>query len=189
MAIDTEKIASHVRGILEALGDDPDRAGIAETPQRVAKMYAQVFEGMNYSNAEIATMFDKTFEEDALSDSRDLIQVKDIAVFSHCEHHLALMYDMKVSVAYLPCGRILGLSKIARIVDMVARRLQLQERLGCDIAEIMTMVTDSQDVAVSIEACHSCMTARGISKASAKTYTSTYRGRFESDHTLQMRLR
>lgn len=189
MAIDTEKIREHIRGILIALGDDPNRPGLIETPDRVARMYEEVFEGMNYTNAQIAELFNKTFEEDFLSDSSDLVQVKDIEAFSYCEHHLALMYDMKVSVAYLPCGRVLGLSKIARIVDMAARRLQLQERLGHDIADIMTLVTGSADVAVTIEACHSCMTARGIQKAGAKTYTTTYRGRFATDGLLQMRLR
>lgn len=189
MAIDTDKIRYHIRGILEALGDDPDRAGIVDTPDRVARMYEEVFEGMNYTNAEIATMFDKTFDEDTVMDSSDLVQVKDMEIFSYCEHHLALMYDMKVSVAYLPKGKVLGLSKIARVVDMAARRLQLQERLGHDIAEIMSILTGSEDIAVSIEACHSCMTARGIKKASAKTYTTTYRGKFNTDAMLQMRLK
>lgn len=189
MAIDTEKIREHVRGILIALGDDPDRPGLVETPDRVARMYAEVFEGMNYSNKQIAEMFNKTFEEDFPSGSSDLIQVRDIEAFSYCEHHMALMYDLKVSVAYLPRGKVLGLSKIARIVDMAARRLQLQERLGHDIAEIIILVTGSPDVAVSIEACHSCMTARGIQKAAAKTFTTTYRGRFSGDALLQARLK
>lgn len=189
MAIDTDKIRGHVRGILEALGDNPDRPGLIETPDRVARMYAEVFAGMQYTNAEIAQMFDKTFEEDFPVGSSDLIQVRDIEAFSYCEHHLALMYDLKVSVSYLPCGKVLGLSKIARIVDMAARRLQLQERLGHDIAEIMSLVTGSLDVAVSIEACHSCMSARGIQKAAARTYTTTYRGRFAEDALLQARLR
>ncbi len=189
MAIDVEKIRGHIRGILEALGDDPNREGLRETPERVARMYEEVFAGMNYSNAEIGEMFCKTFDEDSHTDSSDLIQVRDIEVFSYCEHHLALMYDMKVSVAYLPKGRILGLSKIARIVDMAAKRLQLQERLGSDIAEIMTMVTGSDDVAVSIEASHSCMSARGIQKAGARTYTTTFRGKFQTDGLLQARLR
>ena len=94
-----------------------------------------------------------------------MVLVKNIEIFSYCEHHLALMYDMKVSVAYIPRGNVLGLSKIARIADMVGKRLQLQERIGSDIAEIMELVTDSQDVAVMIEGCHSCMTARGIERA------------------------
>lgn len=189
MAIDTEKIREHVRGILIALGDDPEREGLRETPERVARMYAEVFEGMNYSNKEIAAMFDKTFEEDFPVGGSDLVQVRNIEAFSYCEHHMALMYDLRVSVAYLPKGKVLGLSKIARIVDMAARRLQLQERLGHDIAEIMTLVTGSADVAVSIEACHSCMTARGIQKPAAKTYTTTFRGRFSEEALLQARIR
>lgn len=189
MAIDREAIRDHIRGLLIALGDDPDRPGLQETPDRVARMYEEVFAGMNYTNEEIAALFDKTFDEDSPTDSSDLVQVKDIEVFSYCEHHLALMYDMKVSVAYLPRGRVIGLSKIARIADMAARRLQLQERLGSDIADIMTRVTGADDVAVTIEACHSCMTARGIQKAAAKTYTTTYRGQFATDGLLQMRLR
>ncbi|MCC8014347.1 MAG: GTP cyclohydrolase I FolE [Eubacterium sp.] len=190
MMIDTEKIEFHIREILKALGDDPDREGLRETPKRVAKMYDEVFEGMNYSNAEIAEMFNKTFEEeDYLTSNSDMVFVKDIEVFSYCEHHMALMYDMKVSVAYIPKGKVVGLSKIARIADMAAKRLQLQERLGSDIAEIMAIITGSDDVAVLIEASHSCMTARGIKKTAAKTYTETLRGRFETDKDLQTRLR
>ncbi len=188
MAIDTEAIKLHIRGILEALGDDPDREGLTDTPERVAKMYAEVFEGMNYTNKEIAEMFEKTFSEDQRSTYSDMVVVKDIDVFSYCEHHLALMYDMKVSVAYIPKGKVVGLSKIARIADMAAKRLQLQERLGNDIADIMTMISDSEDVAVYISASHSCMTARGICKPGAKTYTTTLRGKFESDTALQNRV-
>ncbi len=190
MAIDIKAIEEHVRGLLIALGDDPDREGLKETPERVARMYAEVFEGMNYSNHEIAQMFDKTFEDDLSfsKENSDFVIVRDINVFSYCEHHMALMYDMKVTVAYVPKGKVIGLSKIARIADMAAKRLQLQERIGTDIAEIMQEVTGSEDVAVLIEGCHSCMTARGIKKTDAKTYTSTLRGRFQTDMMLQMRL-
>ena len=190
MAIDTEAIKVHVRGILEALGDDPDREGLKETPDRVARMYEEVFEGMNYTNHEIAQMFNKTFTDrmEFGSASRDMVIVRDIDIFSYCEHHLALMYDMKVTVAYIPKEKVIGLSKIARIADMVAKRLQLQERIGTDIAEIMQEITGSDDVAVLIEGCHSCMTARGIKKTAAKTYTTTLRGRFQTDLQLQMRL-
>ncbi|MGN0151610.1 MAG: GTP cyclohydrolase I FolE [Wujia sp.] len=201
MAIDKEAIKEHVRGILTALGDDPEREGLRETPDRVARMYEEIFEGMNYSNDEIAEMFNKSFEQPG-GDSQEknntpahyalaeesMVLVKDIEVFSYCEHHMALMYDMKVSVAYIPNGRVLGLSKIARIADMVAKRLQLQERIGSDIAYIMSRVTGSYDVAVVIEACHSCMTARGIKKAGAKTVTTTLNGRFQDDIQLQNRL-
>ena len=185
--IDTKAIEEHIRGILVALGDDPDREGLKETPQRVAKMYEEVFSGMNYTNGEIAEMFHKTFQE-ADPDHHDLVLVRDIDVFSYCEHHMALMYDMKVSVGYLPRGKVIGLSKIARIADMAARRLQLQERLGRDIAEIISMVTGSEDVAVVISGCHSCMTARGIQKPGTRTITETYRGKFETDPVLQMRM-
>lgn len=186
MAIDKEKIKFHIRGLLEALGDDPDREGLRETPDRVARMYEEVFEGMNYTNGEIAEMFGKTF--DTQCGSNDIVIVRDIDVFSYCEHHLALMYDMKVTVAYIPKERVLGLSKIARIADMAAKRLQLQERIGSDIAEIMQKASGSEDVAVFIEANHSCMTARGIKKPSAKTSTVTLRGRFDTDPVLLNKL-
>lgn len=187
MAIDKDAIRKHVRGILVALGDDPDREGLKDTPDRVARMYEEVFMGMNYTNDEIAEMFNKSFEKPE-GNSSDMVLVKDIEVFSYCEHHMALMYDMKVSVAYLPKGKVIGLSKIARIADMAARRLQLQERIGTDIAYIMTKATGSEDVAVVIEGCHSCVTTRGIKKESAKTVTTTFLGKFKDDVLLQNQL-
>ncbi|MGN0311931.1 MAG: GTP cyclohydrolase I FolE [Lachnospiraceae bacterium] len=190
MAIDKKAIEEHIRGILVALGENPDREGLIDTPKRVAKMYEEVFEGINYSNEEIAKMFGKTFEDDLdfETDCRDMVVVKDIDIFSYCEHHMALMYDMKVAVAYIPNQKVIGLSKIARIADMVGRRLQLQERIGTDIADIMQIVTESEDIAVVIEGCHSCMSARGIKKNQAKTVTTTFRGAFKTDAALQMRL-
>ena len=145
---------------------------------------------MNYTNQEIAEMFDKTFtdEMDFETDSKDMVIVRDIDIFSYCEHHMALMYDMKVTVAYIPNGKVIGLSKIARIADMVSKRLQLQERIGTDIAEIMEMITGSEDVAVMIKGSHSCMTARGIKKPGAVTHTTTLRGKFKEDMALQMKL-
>ena len=187
MAIDEKAIKEHIRGILVALGDDPDREGLKDTPERVARMYSEVFEGMNYTNDQIADMFDKSFEKPD-NTSKDMVLVKDIEVFSYCEHHLALMYDMTVSVAYLPKGRVLGLSKIARIADMVAKRLQLQERIGSDIAYIMQKVTGTPDIAVVIKGSHSCMTARGIKNNSSKTVTTHFKGQFENDINLQNRL-
>lgn len=188
--IDVQAIEEHVRGILEALGDNPEREGLLDTPKRVAKMYQEVFEGMLYTNDEIAKMYGKTFEEDldAATDRKDMVVVRDIDIFSYCEHHMALMYDMKVTVAYIPNGKVIGLSKIARIAEMVGKRLQLQERIGTDIAEIMQKVTDSEDVAVLIKGCHSCMTARGIKKNNAVTETFTLRGRFQEEPLLQMQL-
>ncbi len=190
MAIDKDAIRKHIRGILIALGEDPDREGLRETPDRVARMYEEVFAGINYTNEEIAEMFNKSFKDDLAvsSDHRDIVLVKDIPVFSYCEHHMALMYNMKVSVAYLPRNKVLGLSKIARICDMASKRLQLQERLGSDIAQIMNLASESDDIAVIIEGTHSCMTARGIKKESAATVTTTFRGRFETDPLLQNQL-
>lgn len=179
---DSKKIEEAVRMILEALGDDPDREGLIETPKRVAKMYDEVFEGMRYSNAEIAEMFDKCFEE---PDAKDLVLVKDIDAFSYCEHHLALMYNMKVHVAYIPDGRVIGLSKIARIVDMVTKRLQLQERIAKDIADILQMILNTHDVMVIVEGEHSCMTARGIKKPGASTNSAVVRGLFKESSTLR----
>ncbi len=188
--IDTKSIEKHIRGILVALGDDPDREGLKDTPKRVAKMYEEVFAGMNYTNHEIAEMFDKTFEDGADGmDSDQIVVMRDIDIFSYCEHHIALMYDMKATVAYIPNGKVIGLSKIARICDMVGRRLQLQERIGNDIADIVGEITKSPDVAVCIEGYHSCVSARGIKKENAATFTAELRGRFKIDPSLQMYLR
>ena len=148
--IDEKAIEQHIRGILVALGDDPEREGLIDTPKRVAKMYTEVFAGMQYTNHDIAEMFGKVFEEERVS-SNNVVVMKDIDLFSYCEHHLALMYDMKATVAYIPKGKVIGLSKIARICDMVGRRLQLQERIGCDIADIISEITGSEDIAVILE--------------------------------------
>lgn len=190
MAIDTKAIEEHIRGILIALGDNPDREGLQDTPKRVAKMYEDVFKGMNYSNDEIVTMFNTTFEDDlsVKGNPNDIVFMKDIEIFSHCEHHLALMYNMKVSVAYIPNGKVIGLSKIARIADMVGRKLQLQERIGTDIAYIMQKVTGSEDVSVIIEGEHGCMSTRGIQKPGTKTVSTTLRGRFNTDQILNNNL-
>ncbi len=182
--MDKEKIAYHIRGILEALGENPDRERLRETPERVARMYEEVFEGIAYSNHEIAEMFGKTFSAES-GDTETAVVMKDITVFSYCEHHMALMYDMTVNVAYIPCGKVLGLSKIARICDMAAKRLQLQERLGRDIAEIISEATGSPHVGVLIKGSHSCMTARGIRNASAQTVTRTFMGDFKNDPQLK----
>ena len=179
---DHKKIKEAIRTIITELGDDPDREGLRETPDRVARMYDEVFEGMRYTNDEIADMFNKCFEDVS---SRDLVLVKDIEVFSYCEHHMALMYNMKCHVGYIPNGKVIGLSKIARICDMVAKRLQLQERICSDIAEIMQKICETEDVIVIVDGEHSCMTARGIKSRGAKTRTSAIRGLFDSDHELR----
>lgn len=180
--IDKNKIEQAVRMLLEALGDNPDREGLKDTPRRVAKMYDEVFEGMRYSNAEIATMFDKCFED---TTTGDLVVIGNIPVFSYCEHHMALMYDMTVSVGYIPKGKVIGLSKVARIADMCAKRLQLQERIGTDIYEVLKAILDTEDIIVVIEGSHSCMTARGIKKVGSKTKTACCQGRFRADVALR----
>ena len=180
--IDTAAIQEAIKTILVALGDNPDREGLKDTPRRVAKMYTEVFEGMCYTNDEIANMFNKCFEEGATG---DLVTIADIPIFSYCEHHLALMYNMKVHVGYLPKGKVIGLSKVARIADMVGKRLQLQERIGADIAEVLEKVLGTNDIIVVIEGEHSCMTARGIKKPGTKTRTATLRGVFKTDSDLR----
>ncbi|MCR5786026.1 MAG: GTP cyclohydrolase I FolE [Eubacterium sp.] len=188
--IDKAAIEEHIKGILVALGDDPEREGLKDTPKRVAHMYEEIFEGMNYTNHEIAQMFDKTFEEGICEEgSSKVVVMKDIDLFSYCEHHMALMYDMKATVAYVPCGKVIGLSKIARVCDMVGRRLQLQERIGQDIADIISEITGSEDVAVTLEGYHSCVSARGIKKQNTKTFTAELRGRFKTDTSLQLYLK
>ena len=180
--IDSAKVEQAIRMLLEALGDDPDREGLVETPKRVAKMYNEVFEGMCYTNDEIAEKFNKCFED---TTTGDLVVIGGIDVFSYCEHHMALMYDMKVSVGYIPNGKVIGLSKVARIADMCAKRLQLQERIGTDIYEVLSKVLDTENIIVVIEGSHSCMTARGIKKVGSKTKTACCKGLFRDNSDLR----
>ena len=182
--IDTEAVAYHIRGLLEALGDDPDREGLKETPQRVARMYEEVFEGMRYTNEEIAQMFDKTFEEDLTfsSENSDFVIVKDIDFFSLCEHHM-LPFFGKAHVAYIPKKYITGLSKIPRVVDIFARRLQIQERLTMQIKDCIQETLDPLGVMVVIEAQHMCMQMRGVEKQNSLTTTSDFTGFFQQAKT------
>ncbi len=170
--IDKERLEKAFKEIIIALGDDPDREGLIDTPKRAAEMYAEQFEGMNYTNDELIEMLNKTFERDYVTDSKNVVIMKGIDVFSHCEHHLALMYDMTVDIAYIPSGKVIGLSKLARIADMVAKRLQLQERITSDILYIVKEITKASDIVVRVEGCHSCVTARGIKKRSKTTTVS-----------------
>lgn len=181
---DANRIEKAVREILIGIGENPEREGLIETPKRVAKMYKEVFEGIQYSNEEIANMFNKTFSHE----ERDIVIEKDIPAFSYCEHHIALMYNMNITVAYIPNGKVIGLSKISRIVDMVTKRLQLQEKIGKDIAEVMQLACDTKDVAVIIEGEHACMTTRGIKKPNVKTRTVTLRGKFKDDVNVKKEL-
>ena len=170
--IDKERLEKAFKEIIIALGDNPEREGLLDTPKRATEMFLEQFDGMNYTNDQIAELLNKSFDEDTVSLSNNLVIMKDIDIFSHCEHHLALMYDMKVDIAYVPNGKVIGLSKLARIADMVSKRLQLQERIGSDILYIIQKITKSNDIIVRITGCHSCVTARGIKKRSKTTTIS-----------------
>lgn len=166
-----------VKNLLKAMDVRSERhSDFDKTPARVVKMLSEVWQGEQYTNDEIANMFGKTFD----SDETAMVVVSDIPCFSYCEHHLALIYNLKISVGYLPHGKVIGLSKIARIADMVCRRLQLQERICSDIADIMIKIIGG-DVIVFAQGEHSCMTARGIKKIGTITRTLDYRGVFEQE--------
>lgn len=179
--IDQDALEKAARIIIEAIGDDPQREGLVETPRRFANMMVELLDGMNYTNHEVAQMFGKCF----LSDSDGMVVERDISVFSFCEHHLALMYDMQVSVCYIPHGKVIGLSKIARIAAMCAKRLQLQERITQDIWDVLSEVLGTEDVAVLVRGKHSCMTARGIKKPEAYTVTNVLGGCLKEDPSLR----
>ena len=178
---DRKKIMKAVTMLIEAIGDDPEREGLKGTPDRVARMYEEIFEGMRFTNDQIAEMFNTYFK----SDSNDLVIVKNIPIFSYCEHHMALMYNMEVSIGYIPNGKVIGLSKISRVAEMVGKRLQLQERIGNDIAEIIQKIAGTENVIVVIEGEHSCMTTRGIKSRGSKTKTATLRGIFKDNVALR----
>lgn len=172
--VDTERVKAAVREILLAIGEDPDREGLRETPDRVARMYEEIFAGL-YADVKSEV---KIFQED---NHEEMIMVKDIPLYSICEHHL-LPFIGVAHVVYIPRkGRILGLSKIARIVDILAKKPQLQERLTSEIADIINEAVNPMGVAVVVEAEHLCMTMRGIKKPGSKTVTSALRGSMRTD--------
>lgn len=161
-----KKVEKAVKQLLIAFGEDPEREGLKETPRRVAGYWKELLEGSQYTNQQIAQKYGKKFE--VTNNPLVVKQVTDI--YSHCEHHLALMYDVDVIVAYIPVlnsnykYEVIGLSKIPRIVDLCAKRLQLQEKLANDIAETISFATGSPDVYVNVKANHSCVSARGVKK-------------------------
>jgi len=172
--MDFEKLENAVRQILEAIGEDPQREGIKETPQRVARMYGEVFSGLHRDVSKDI----KVFTEEG---NDEMILIGDIPFYSMCEHHL-LPFHGKAHVVYIPRnGKILGLSKVARIVDTMSRKPQLQERLTSEIADKITEAVDASAVCVVIEAEHLCMTMRGIRKPGSKTVTSAMRGGCRTD--------
>lgn len=182
---DGEKIEKAVSDLLIALNQDLDDENIKETPRRVAKYWMELLEGELYSNDEIAEMYDKQFN---LPTSNNMVVVSNIPIFSHCCHHLALMFNMRCTIAYIPKEKVIGLSKISRIADMVAKRLQLQERICEDIAYIMKKILQTDSVAVIIIGEHGCVAARGIKKINEKTYTEVVDGKFKEDAALMQRL-
>lgn len=180
-----KKVESAIRQLLEAFGEDIHREGLVETPKRVTKYWKELLEGNNYTNEEIARMNNKCFT--VPYDSMVVKEVKN--VFSHCEHHLALMYNMKVVVAYIPIQvdggyKVLGLSKIPRIVKLCAKRLQLQEKLATDIAECISLATGSTDIYVNIIGDHGCVSARG-SNSEGFTDVTTLWGQFKENSDLR----
>lgn len=173
--MDKEKIIKGVTMILEAVGEDLDREGLVGTPNRVAKMYAELFSGLNQDPRDhLKTCF--------VEDGHDeIVLVKDISFYSMCEHHLLPFYG-KAHIAYLPAeGRIVGLSKLVRVIETIARRPQLQERLTSQVADIITETLKPKGVVVVLEAEHLCMSIRGVAKPGATTVTSAVRGLFRSN--------
>ena len=181
-----EKVESLIKQLLEAFGEDINREGLKETPRRVTKYWKELLEGSNYTNEEIAFMNNKCFT--VPYDSMVVKEVKD--VFSHCEHHLALMYNMKVVIAYIPVKtpegmyKVLGLSKIPRIVKLCAKRLQLQEKLATDIAECISIACGSKDIYVNIVGDHGCVSARGSNSEGFTDVTCLW-GKFKTDSDLR----
>ena len=171
--VDRERIEKAVREILAAIGEDPDRDGLRETPARVARMYAEIFRGL-YEDP--ARHLDKRFDEG----HHELVLVKDIPFDSFCEHHL-MPFTGVAHVAYIPDGRVVGLSKIARVVESFARRPQVQERLTSQIADLFARELEPKGVAVVLEATHTCMTVRGVRKPGSLMVTSALRGIFHQN--------
>ncbi len=170
--IDTERIKKAVKEILLAVGEDTEREGLKKTPERVARMYAELLGGMHEDPKKHLSIFSENYDE--------IVLLRDVPFYSICEHHL-MPFIGSANVAYLPSGMVLGVSKLARVVDCFARRLQTQERLTYKIADFIMNSLKPQGVAVVLEASHSCMTIRGIKKPGSVMVTSALRGIFKRD--------
>lgn len=175
--VDKDKIREGVRLILEGIGENQNREGLVETPDRIARMYEEIFAGMEESAANHLT---KTFH----ASNNEMIIEKDIALYSMCEHHMLPFYG-KAHIAYIPNDKVVGISKLARTVEVFARRLQIQEQLTAQIADALMENLAPQGVMVMIEAEHMCMTMRGVKKPGSKTATYVCRGVFEGNERLQ----
>lgn len=174
--IDRNKVEQAVRMLLEGIGEDPDREGIIETPQRIARMYEEIYGGMEEDASE---HLKKTFHVE----NNEMVVEKDITFYSTCEHHLLPFYG-KAHIAYIPDGKVVGLSKLARTVEVYAKRLQLQEQLTAQVADALMESLAPKGVMVMVEAEHLCMTMRGIKKPGSQTVTIVKRGIFEKDQDL-----
>lgn len=173
--VDLPRIERAVREILAAVGEDPDRVGLLETPARVARMYAELFSGLRATPAKhLQRVFPEEYDE--------LVLVRDISFNSMCEHHL-LPFIGKAHLGYLPRGKVVGLSKLARVVEEISHRPQVQERMTHQIADLMQEELDPKGVVVVIEAAHSCMTIRGVRKPGSLTITSAVRGLFKTNQS------
>jgi GTP cyclohydrolase I len=177
--VDHKKVEQAIRLLLEGIGEDPDREGLAETPDRIARMYEEICGGMNEDAAE---HLKKTFT----AENNEMVVEKDITFYSMCEHHMLPFYG-KVHIAYIPDGKVVGLSKLARTVEVYAKRPQMQEQLTAQIADALMEHLKPQGAMVMIEAEHMCMTMRGIKKPGSRTVTYVTRGIFEKDTELQNR--
>lgn len=177
--VDQDKVREAVRLLLEGIGEDPTREGLVETPDRVARMYSELCDGMDRSASEHLS---KTF---AVSGD-DLVIERDITFYSLCEHHM-LPFDGKAAIGYIPNGRVAGLSKLARTVEVFARRLQLQEQLTAQVADALMAELDCKGAIVYMEAEHMCMTMRGVQKPGTKTATLARRGAFVENPELEAR--
>ena len=172
----------HIRGLLRFIGEDPDREGLLDTPERVVRAFGEHFSGYAMDPGEYLA---KTFEE--VEGYDELVLVSDIEVFSHCEHHM-VPFVGKAHVAYIPNGRVVGLSKVARVVDVYAKRLQVQEKLTKQIADALQAHLTPQGVAVIVQCQHFCMCYRGVKKPSSWTTTSKLHGLFLIDSAARMEL-
>lgn len=178
--VDHERIERAVREILIAVGENPDREGLRETPARVARMYEEVFSGLSQDPAHhLRKVFTQKYDE--------MVLVKDITFQSMCEHHL-LPFIGVAHVAYLPNGKIVGLSKLARVIEAVSRRPQVQERITETVADLIEQELQARGVAVVVEAEHFCMCMRGVRKPGSRTVTSAMRGGFKENHSTRMEL-
>ena len=175
--VDEEKVQQAIRLLLEGIGEDPAREGLIDTPRRVARMYSEVLAGMD---EDAGQHLGRTFT----TTTGDMVLERDITFFSTCEHHLMPFFG-KVHIAYLPDGKVTGLSKLARTVEVFARRLQMQERLTGQIADAVMEELSCKGAMVMVEAEHTCMTMRGVKKPGSSTVTVAMRGAFETDTTLQ----